>query len=57
MLQPTASKPVGGPTSVEVGEPVDRFLRDMTKFDPFQSFFSIGRKKKEKMDWVEPQSH
>ena len=24
---------------------------------PFQSFFSIGRKKKEKMDWVEPQSH
>ena len=35
----------------------DRFLRDMTKFDPFQSFFSIGRKKKEKMDWVEPQSH
>jgi hypothetical protein len=29
----------------------------MTKFDPFQSFFSIGRKKKEKMDWVEPHSH
>lgn len=34
-------------------------LRDMTKIFPFSIlfFFSIGRKKKEKMDWVEPQSH
>lgn len=34
----------------------DKILCDITKIF-FQSFFSIGSKKKEKMDWVEPQSH
>ncbi|KAK3126870.1 hypothetical protein QOZ80_7AG0564350 [Eleusine coracana subsp. coracana] len=34
----------------------DKIIRDMTKIF-FQSFFSIRSKKKEKMDWVEPQSH